>query len=294
MEKIGYLLRSLKKYVLRQGFDCPSCGSHCSTPVSRKWLVTALRRCESCQLLYRTPTTSASEASQFYQDRYHKANRNQTELPSEERLAEMLKVKFVIEDKHFSWYVPIFEALGCLRGASMLDFGCAWGYSCWQFQEAGYRVTGFDISRPQCEFAREKLGVDARWSLTDVKRPFDLVFSSHTLEHTTSVRETIDFLRGMLRPGGILFIMTPNGSERRRHSNPSAYDATWGLVHPIMLDERFYMGVMSGWSIALLSHHSSLKLFKPVAFDQPVCLLDDLTGSGLLLIARKPDPTDAA
>jgi 2-polyprenyl-3-methyl-5-hydroxy-6-metoxy-1,4-benzoquinol methylase len=294
MTKVSYLVQSLKKCVLRRGFECPSCGDRRSTPVSRKWLVTALRRCENCQLLFRTPTTSILENEKFYQDRYHKENVGFTEMPTDESLERLLKTKFMGGDKYFSWYVPIFEALGIGRGASMLEFGCSWGYSCRQFQDAGYRVTGFEISRPQCEFARAKLGVEVRSSLSDIKGPFDLVFSSHALEHVSSVRETLDFLCAMLRPGGTLFIMTPNGSERRRQLNRSEWETSWGLVHPIMLDEKFYLGAMVGWPVALLSHHSSLERFKPISFNQPFNLLDDLTGSGLGLIARKPDAIAAA
>lgn len=60
-QKVKYLLTCTIKNIRQEGFSCPSCGSSKATVVVRKYLVAALKRCECCQLLFRTPTTNSEE-----------------------------------------------------------------------------------------------------------------------------------------------------------------------------------------------------------------------------------------
>src|SRR6185503_5040907 len=153
VSRVNYFLDSARRSLLHQGFDCPCCGSSGSTVVSRKYLVTALRRCHNCALQFRTPTTSEKESYSFYQAEY--AQGFTTEMPSAEEL-EMLKQKqFKGTDRDYSRALRILSALGCRPGMRLLDYGCSWGYGSWQFAQAGYEVAGFEISAPRCEYARK-------------------------------------------------------------------------------------------------------------------------------------------
>ena len=66
INKINYLKKSLIKFLLNKGRDCPSCGSSQSTIIERKYIITALKRCNKCFLLFRSPTTSEEENKEFY------------------------------------------------------------------------------------------------------------------------------------------------------------------------------------------------------------------------------------
>lgn len=236
--KIKYLASSLRKRVLSQNNHCPSCGYSTATVIERKYLVTDLRRCTGCALLFRTPTTSHQENQYFYQKDY--AQGFTTEVPNDDQLNDYLSAGFANSEKDFTSYLKILEALGAKPKQSILDYGCSWGYGSWQFQAAGYRVTGFEVSRPRCEFAHQRLGIDAKNSLSDIQGKFDIIFSAHVIEHLPAVSDFLEFAQRHLVGGGLLVTICPNGSETYRSFNRKNYKRLWGLVHPQMLDEEYY------------------------------------------------------
>lgn len=67
-----------------------------------------------------------------------------------------------------------------------------------------------------------------------------MFFSSHVLEHAPSVREALDFGLGLLKPGGLLVAITPNGSRDFQAKAADEWNKLWGLVHPNFLDSTFY------------------------------------------------------
>ena len=143
------------------------------------------------------------------------------------------------EDVH-SKYVDVLACIGWSPGNRVLDYGCSWGYGSWQLAQAGYIVTGYEISRPRCEYARTQMRVNTTFSLDKIKAPFDVFFSSHVLEHVPSVGQCIELARRLLKPGGWFLTFTPNGSEAFKTKNHGSYMKLWGLVHPNFLDDRFY------------------------------------------------------
>ena len=82
-------------------------------------------------------------------------------MPEDEALQKLLVNKFRGGPRDYQPYLELLAKLGLNKGASLLEYGCSWGYGAWQLQNAGFRVTAFEISKPRCRFAREKLGVDA-------------------------------------------------------------------------------------------------------------------------------------
>ena len=107
-QKLKYLFACTTKNIRREGFSCPSCGCSNATVVSRKYLVTALRRCESCQLLFRTPTTNPEENASFYQEEYTQGFT--TDCPSEDVLSQYLERGFSGGEKDYSNYIDIVPA----------------------------------------------------------------------------------------------------------------------------------------------------------------------------------------
>lgn len=239
MSRLTYLLRCLAHCNDPARFHCPSCGCRESSLVARKYLVTSLRRCRDCQLQFRAPTTSAQENAAYYQHEYTEGTT--TTMPPAADIAEQKRSRFGAFGVAYAQRLKTLAYLGAQRGQSLLDYGCSWGYGSWLLQEAGFLVTGFEISRPRCRYAREVVGVNAVDSHQSLPGGnFDIFFSCHVLEHVPSVAATISFARTMLRPGGLFVAFTPNGSDEYRKINPSSWMKLWGDVHPNFLDERFY------------------------------------------------------
>ena len=237
-KKLSYLVESAVKWVARVGIICPSCGNDQTRVLDRKYLVTQLRRCGKCGLLFRTPTGDAAKMARFYQQHYEQGFT--TDLPSDEKLEEFLATGFRRTEKDYSLYIDILAAAGVKPGMRLLDFGCSWGYGSWQLMKAGFDVSAFEISSRRCQFARERLKIDAYDDIDLIRGDFDVIFSSHVLEHVPAVGPTISRLWSMLREGGRLIAFTPNGSLEYRNEHPRPWHLCWGMVHPNMLDEVFY------------------------------------------------------
>lgn len=237
-QKLKYLLTCTKKIVRHEGFSCPSCACANATVVARKYLVTALRRCECCQLLFRTPTTNPEENASFYQEEYRQGFT--TDCPADAVLSNFLERSFAGGEKDYSNYIDVVLAAGGKKGDRLFDFGCSWGYGSWQFAQKGFDVESFEISRPRANFARSKLGVKVHSSLSEVTGQFDIFFSSHVLEHVPSVKDSIEFGMDLLRPKGLFVAFTPNGSEEYRVMDGRSWNQLWGLAHPNFLDKKFY------------------------------------------------------
>jgi hypothetical protein len=69
MSKSSYLLDCLSAQ-FAVGGSCPNCGGTSSRIVDRKFLITQLRRCGTCQLLFRTPTDRPESNQAYYENEY--------------------------------------------------------------------------------------------------------------------------------------------------------------------------------------------------------------------------------
>ena len=126
--KLNYLMTCASKLATKERFHCPSCGFENAATVSRKYVVTALKRCRRCDLLFRTPTTTSSENETFYQESYHQGFTSDT--PSDETLRSLMAKNFAGSEKDYASYIKVLAALGARPGDRLLDFGLFLGL--WQ------------------------------------------------------------------------------------------------------------------------------------------------------------------
>jgi SAM-dependent methyltransferase len=103
----------------------------------------------------------------------------------------------------------------------LLDIGCGTGIVAAQFQEAGYEVTGLDVSGPMLRRARTRLGDGAvlvRGDAADftVAGAFPLAFSTYDIPNHLGPERTTSYLEcafRAVRPGGVFAfdVATPKG-----------------------------------------------------------------------------------
>ncbi len=164
-----------------------------------------------------------------------------SDTPTDEALAQLVAKNFAGSEKDYTNYLNVLSALGGKRGDRLLDFGCSWGYGSYQMKKYGYDVVAFEISKPRCRYAREKLGVKAYDLLDDLKEGnFDIFFSAHVLEHVPAIADVFAYAQKKLKKGGLFVAFTPNGSETYRSRADGAWNQLWNMVHPNFLDDRFY------------------------------------------------------
>lgn len=102
---------------------------------------------------------------------------------------------------------------------TILDVGCGTGIMITlPLASIGYRITGIDIDRDSIDTAREVnpyANADFRHTdpaaLLAAEGRFDVVIASEVLEHLVDPLPFLRTLRGLLHPGGILILTTPNG-----------------------------------------------------------------------------------
>src|SRR5690349_3957887 len=112
-QRFNYLFRSARGWSNHARRTCPNCGHARHQPVKRKYLVTALVRCENCQILFRIPTDVPSFAANFYQEEYQSGFT--TDCPSAEELDKLKENRFVGSPKDFSSRLRLLEALSIPR-----------------------------------------------------------------------------------------------------------------------------------------------------------------------------------
>ena len=240
MARLAYFGHSLANQFTKERFSCPSCGCLTSKVVDRKYLVTQLRRCADCLLLFRTPTDDPATNASFYENEYTQGFT--TDVPSDAILAEMKQSSFVGGEKDYSCYISVLTQLGLKPGARVFDYGCSWGYGSYQLDRAGFEVVSFEIAPSRKRYAKEKLGVrtvdNMDKAAIDYAGHFDCFFSAHVIEHIPSPAQAFTYAMRLLKSGGLFVSFTPNGSQEHR-SVSASWSALWGEVHPNYIDDVF-------------------------------------------------------
>jgi 2-polyprenyl-3-methyl-5-hydroxy-6-metoxy-1,4-benzoquinol methylase len=110
----------------------------------------------------------------------------------------------------------VLDALAQYAGSKghLLDVGCFQGRFLHAAARSGWRATGTEIARDAVSHAREEHGLDVRLgSLEEIAFPsgaFDAVVLLDVIEHVPDPRRTMDEVHRVLRPGGVVYLWTPN------------------------------------------------------------------------------------
>lgn len=137
---------------------------------------------------------------------------------------------------------PIERHLPITAATTWFDVGCGNGSVLESMREAyGAKGTGIDLSATAVEFCRRR-GFEARVGRFEDYVPapgeaYDLVHSSHVIEHLASPLDYMRKVRDLLRPGGISVFITPNTGtwEARRlgrHWGGLHAPRHWTLLNP--------------------------------------------------------------
>lgn len=100
------------------------------------------------------------------------------------------------------------------RGGRLLDVGCACGFLLDEARQLGWEVYGVEPSRWAADYAAKRLKLSVHLGLVEeLKYPegwFDVIVLTDTLEHLFHPRDTLESLRHILAPNGILVMVTPD------------------------------------------------------------------------------------
>jgi ubiquinone/menaquinone biosynthesis C-methylase UbiE len=125
------------------------------------------------------------------------------------------------EDASSPWYQLVRERLGPVAGLRILEVACGRGGFVHELARAGAHVTGCDFSASALRISQQKLLVPAApaspplvqgdaQKLPFADHSFDLVISCETIEHVPDAQRAVQEMFRVTRPGGRLFLTTPN------------------------------------------------------------------------------------
>ena len=182
---------------------CPICTSDKARTVFRSFDPDGnVVECQFCGLIYADTAKTQAEYDQLYAERSKYADPAHSTGGGNERWE---KVRFDQTAAEIAGFEPN-------RDASILDIDCAMGGLIRSLQDRGFRNgLGMEPS-PACAAAVK--GVLGSPSNPPAALPlFDGIILSHVLEHVRDLRNELQAVRGLLKPGGWLYVEVPDASR---------------------------------------------------------------------------------
>ena len=140
--------------------------------------------------------------------------------------------------------------LGIRLEDSILDFGCARGYTVRAFREMGYDVWGYDTSKWAIDNADELVKDYVKGDstlFTDETTHFDWIIAKDVLEHVENTADVIADLMAYVKCG--MFVVVPLSSvDGQKYVVPS-YEEDVTHIHRLTLATWARMFMKPGWSV---------------------------------------------
>jgi 2-polyprenyl-3-methyl-5-hydroxy-6-metoxy-1,4-benzoquinol methylase len=169
--------------------------------------------CNTCGCWYVSDLPVTSEIKKLYDGYYH--NHRPKDL-SEKSVFQVLE-NAQKESKSDWQFQMLSRLLGGINRKRILDVGCGWGHFLLMARYAGADVVGCDLSPEACEFANKKLGItvyqsDLSSCISSVG-DVDAIVMRDLIEHPVNPLLDIEAAYQILKPGGLILFLTPNGGE---------------------------------------------------------------------------------
>ena len=205
---------------------CPYCGG-----VSRLWCPTdsTYTRCLSCKIVYRKvmPTKQELEViyGKYYTDESIKNGRTRMVSSETSRLGHSKYIKKIIQP-----------------GSKILDFGAGTGDLAWELQQSGFVVEGVEYSNTALASAKSRYGFNFYSTLEELcmsqHSKFDLIIGVEVIEHLPRPDKVLDLLGLLLRPGGHLYLTTPNRNSLKARIRKCKWSEALKPVHLVLFNYR--------------------------------------------------------
>jgi SAM-dependent methyltransferase len=214
--------------------------------------------CESCASWLLHPQPAQTELNQLYEKYYN--------FPDDVRQGgyESLREAFFSPRLAPIWAVPTGDVSFLRRRGRgrLLDYGCNEGRNLTIYAAQGWQAEGYEINPVAARAARA--GGFPVYEGDPQRLPaarFDVVVLSNVLEHALDPRSALRAVRRALRPGGELWITTPNAGSWYR----SVAGAAWVNWHP-----PFHILLFSPPALCSLLEHERFEVECLETFSPPL------------------------
>lgn len=188
--------------------------------------------CCACGLVFLTPQPGRAAIHENYSEQYYRPWEEQGQLRSKIWERRMTQVEAVVP-----------------KAGRLLDVGCGTGALLQLARQRGWQVAGTEVSDFACKKA-EAGGVPVSkgevWEAKFPENTFDVITCWHVLEHAAEPRRLLEECYRILRPGGWLFLATPNLHDYlfqavyliTRGRRPSLYEPHERELHLYVFSQR--------------------------------------------------------
>jgi 2-polyprenyl-3-methyl-5-hydroxy-6-metoxy-1,4-benzoquinol methylase len=164
-------------------------------------------RCTDCKLIRAKHVPPRAELERLYSEEYFRST-DSGALGYDDYSADRLNISKTF-DRRLS---EIEQWLG--HKGSIMDVGCAMGFSLDVARERGWSPQGIEISRFACEYTRKELGFEVFCgSLGEIDldpESFDVITMWDYIEHSPDPAAELRRAHSLLKRGGMLVLTTPN------------------------------------------------------------------------------------
>jgi len=183
---------------------CPACGRHQPRVFCTHQEVIYVR-CGFCATVYQAAEPDWERIERIYQQDYHQA-RGHSGNPAVEAAKQATMLSYLRMLKGF--HPP---------GRHLVEVGCSAGAGLAAAAGAGWRAEGIELATRSAQLARRRPDVQAVHAGRLQDAPLDdgqidLFVLFDVIEHIDPPSDTLATLYRLLRPGGLLLMVTPDGA----------------------------------------------------------------------------------
>lgn len=193
---------------------CPLCNSEnlegYAVDSIRKGPHNSRVRCANCHIVFANPSANFDELNEFYRDYYDKGNfgllnYKQRTVDEIRRISDYTEAQLKKEASYISNYKT---------SGNFLDIGCGLGAGLIYARRFGFNLFGTELDPDAISFVNEHFDATVfHGDLLSAKYPncfFDYVFFNHVIEHVLDPNAYIAEIFRILKPGGFLYVGTPD------------------------------------------------------------------------------------
>jgi len=263
--------------VLKNSSVCVICGEDGSS-----WgdADSGFLKCTHCGAVYRSEMPSDSELEKMYSDYYSQSNLNGSST-------HMLSNDISIQN-HASYIAKIAKP-----NSRILDFGSGTGELVSTLSNKGFDVDGIEYSKNAIIEANHKYGIKLKSSIDDLDRSgegYDVILVVEVIEHLCDPVKLMSSLITHLKPGGIIYLTTPNLFGLKARIHKSNWIEAVKPFHLILFNFNVLSSVLkkSGYGDVRNLRFSPLTVSSPAKIIFHRVLQSIGLYGGLRVIARKP------
>ena len=178
-----------------------------------------LFECNGCGFVWLDPLPNGGEISALYDDAYAGATTGYFNKVQSKLARARGRVRYVVR-----------RLSNGATGKTFLDVGANGGFMAKAAQDAGFSVCGVEPDPVSVAYAREHYpGITFLKGLledSDLKsQSFDVIYCSEVIEHVADSNRFVAKLASVMKPGGLLYITTPDIGHWRRPKDITRWDA---------------------------------------------------------------------